>query len=78
MVSFIEFPKANEKCTSISNSSFVTSVSQNKGQKCFYAPGLKGLPGHLVIGLSVCLSVRLSVRNSVPLTNNVQYLKFGW
>ena len=26
----------------------------------------------------VCPSVRLSVRNSVPLTNKVQYLKFGW
>ena len=24
------------------------------------------------------LSVRLSVRNSIPLTNKVQYLKFGW
>ena len=48
----------------------------------FYAPGLKGPPGHLVIGssvrLSICLSVRLSVRNSVPLSNKVQYLKFGW
>ena len=30
--------------------------------------------GHLVIGSSVCLSVH----NSVPLTNKVQYLKFGW
>ena len=42
--------------------------------------------GHLVTGSSVRPSVRLfvrpsvclSVRNSVPLTNKVQYLKFGW
>ena len=34
--------------------------------------------GHLVIGSSVRPSVRLSVRNSVPLTIKVQYLKFGW
>ena len=33
---------------------------------------------HLVIGSSVCPTVRLSVRYSVPLTNNMQYLKFGW
>ena len=44
----------------------------------FYAPDLKGPQGHLVIGSSVCLSVCLSVQNSVPLTNKVQYLKFGW
>ena len=29
--------------------------------QCFYAPSLKGPPGHLVIRSSVCLSVRLSV-----------------
>ena len=40
----------------------------------FYAPAWKVRRGHLVIGSSVCLSVR----NSVPLTNKVQYLKFGW
>ena len=38
--------------------------------------------GHLVIRSSVrpsvCPSICLSVRNSVPLTNKVQYLKFGW
>ena len=34
--------------------------------------------GHLVIGSSVRLFVRPSVRNSVPLTNKVQYLKFVW
>ena len=52
---------------------------------CFYAPGLKGPPGassvRIVcpsVRLSVCPSVCLSVRNSVPLTNKVQYLKFGW
>ena len=48
----------------------------------FYAPGLKDSLGHLVIGSSVCLSVCPSVcppvRNSVPLTNKVQYLKFRW
>ena len=50
----------------------------------FYAPGLKGPPGassNRIVCPSVCLSVRpsvrLSVRNSVPLTNKVQYLKFG-
>ena len=47
-----------------------------------FMPGLKGPPGHLVIGSSVCLSfhlsVRLSVRLSVLLTHKVQYLKFGW
>ena len=41
-------------------------------------PAWKVRRGHLVIGSSVCLSVCLSVRNSVPLTNKVQYLKFGW
>ena len=49
--------------------------------KCFYALGLKGSPGassNRIVRPSVCLSVRLSVRNSVPLTNKVQYLKFGW
>ena len=33
---------------------------------------------HLVIGSSVCLFVCPSVCNSVPLTNKVQYVKFGW
>ena len=47
----------------------------------FYAPGLKGPPGassNRIVRLSVCLSVCPSVRNSVPLTIKVQYLKFGW
>ena len=47
----------------------------------FYAPGLKGPPGassDWIVRLSVCPSVCLSVRNSVPLSNKVQYLKFGW
>ena len=42
----------------------------------FYVPGLKGPPGassNRIVRPSVCLSVR----NSVPLTNKVQYLKFG-
>ena len=46
----------------------------------FYAPGLKGPPGassNRIRHLSVCLSVCPSVCNSVPLTNKVQYLKFG-
>ena len=43
-----------------------------------FMPGLKGPPGHLVIGSSVRPSVCLSARNSVLLTNKVQYLKFGW
>ena len=41
-----------------------------------YAPGLKGPPGassNRIVRLSVCPSVR----NSVPLANKVQYLKFG-
>ena len=55
--------------------------------RCFYAPGLKGPPGastgsNRIVRPSVrpfvCLSLRLSVRNSVPLTIKVQYLKFGW
>ena len=44
----------------------------------FYALGLKCPPGHQVIGSSVRPSVCLSVLNSVPLSNKVQYLKFGW
>ena len=51
----------------------------------FYAPSLKGPPGASSVWivrpsvcLSVCLSVYPSVRNSVPLINEVQYLKFGW
>ena len=48
----------------------------------FYAPGLKGPPGASSVWI-VCPSVRLSVCPSVipfrpvPLTNKVQYLKFG-
>ena len=38
----------------------------------FYAPGLKGPPG-----ASSNRIVRPFVRNPVPLTNKVQYLKFG-
>ena len=45
--------------------------------KFVYAPGLKGLPGASSNQI-VCLSVSPSVRNSVPLTNKLQYLKFGW
>ena len=45
-------------------------------------PAWKVRRGHLVFGSSVRPSVRLSVcpsvRNSVPLINKVQYLKFGW
>ena len=41
-------------------------------------PAWKVRRGHLVTGSSVRLSVCLSVRNSVPLTIKVQYLKFGW
>ena len=37
-------------------------------------PAWKVRRGHLVFGSSVCPSVR----NSVPLTNKVQYLKFLW
>ena len=48
----------------------------------FMPPAWKVRQGHLVFGssvrLSVCLSVCPSVRNSVPLINKVQYLKFGW
>ena len=40
----------------------------------FMPPAWKVRRGHLVFGLSVCPFVR----NSVPLTNKVQYLKFGW
>ena len=43
---------------------------------CFLCPGLKGQRGassNRIIHPSVCLSVR----SSVPLTNKVQYLKFG-
>ena len=56
-------------------------VSQTHFVCNFYAPGLKGPPGASSVWIvrpSVCLSVRLSVRNSVPLTFKVQYLKFGW
>ena len=47
----------------------------------FYVPGLKGPPGASSVWIvcpSVCRSVCRSVRNSVPLINKVQYLKFGW
>ena len=46
-----------------------------------YDPGLKGLPGASSVWIvrpSVRLSIYLFFRNSVPLTNKVQYLKFGW
>ena len=45
----------------------------------FFMPGLKGPPGassNRIVRSSVCLSVCLSVRSSVLLTNKVQYLKF--
>ena len=46
---------------------------------CIFMPrAWKIRRGHLVIGSSVRLFVRLSVRNSVPLSNKVQYFKFGW
>ena len=55
------------------------------GRIYFYAPGLKGPPeasSNRIVRLSVRPSVRPSVcpsvRNSVPLTNELQYLKFGW
>ena len=47
----------------------------------FYAPGLQGPPGassNRIVRPFVCPSVCPSVRNSVPLLNKVQYLKFGW
>ena len=40
----------------------------------FYAPDWKVHQGHLIIGSSICLFGR----NSVPLTDKVQYLKFWW
>ena len=43
----------------------------------FYAPGLKGLLGASSVWI-LCLSIRLSDRNSVSLINKVQYLKFRW
>ena len=47
--------------------------------KCIkQAPSLKGTQGGGGIYPSVCPSVCLSVFNSIPLTNNVQYLKFRW
>ena len=56
---------------------WLSLVLQNKGSKGsyskhFYTPGLKGPPG-----ASSNQIVRPSVHNSVPLTNKVQYLKFG-
>ena len=48
----------------------VFQITQNRGRLVgflnfnnftFYAPGLKGPPGHLVFGSSVCLSIHLSV-----------------
>ena len=47
----------------------------------FYAPGLKGPPrasSNWIVRLSVCLSVRPSVRYSVPLRYKVQYFKLWW
>ena len=53
---------------------FVTSI--------FMPPAWKVRRGHLVFGSSVRPSVRpfvcLSVRNSVPLTFRLQYIKYGW
>ena len=46
------------------------------GAYCFYAPSLTGPPSSS--NRIVRPSVRLSVRNSIPLTNKVQYSKFGW
>ena len=43
----------------------------------FYAAGLKGPPGASSNWI-LRLSVRLFVRNSIPLLNKVQYFKFRW
>ena len=64
------------------NMCYAYTVGRFKTIHVFMPPAWKVRRGHLVIGSSVCpfvrLSVCLSVRNSVPLTNKVQYLKFGW
>ena len=59
---------------------FFFSWSEGSGYRPwnFYAPAWKVHRGHLVFGSSVRPSVCLSVRNSVPLINKVQHLKFGW
>ena len=56
----------------------VWSLQSSTVHQSFMPPAWKFRRGHLVIGSSVCLSVHLSVRNSGPLTNKVQYLNFGW
>ena len=59
-------------------SHFVVVIKATTGDICvpliFMPPAWKVRRGHLVIGLSFCPFVR----NSVPLTNKLQYLKFGW
>ena len=74
-------PKGHISCTWVQCATFL----RNRPRWTFYAPGLKGPSGassnwiiRLSVRPSVCPFVRLSVRNSVPLPNKVQYLKFGW
>ena len=58
----------------------IARILERKDWGC-YAPSLNDPPGtssNRIVCPSVCLSVCPSVRNSAPLTNKVQYLKFGW
>ena len=54
------------------------SVNLRDPGTLFMPPAWKVLRGHLEFGSSVHPSVCPFVRNSVPLINKVQYLKFGW
>ena len=80
------FVRSPSVCLSVCHTSHVTLSKAMFGRRhmhssecChyFYAPGLKGPPGASSVWI-VCPSVCPSVRNSVPLINKVQYLKFGW
>ena len=76
----VDFVSARGICVSQAHLLFskLECMQSYKQMLSFSAPAWKVRWGHLEIGSSVCLSICLSFRNSVPLTNKVQYLKFGW
>ena len=61
-----------DNCTDLCTGSMITQFLCPRPERSATASSV------WIVCPSVRLSVRLSVHNSVPLTNKVQYLKFGW
>ena len=78
LVTFVIVKLWNIKTTCKGN--IISSIVRPSTILNFYArpESSAGASSNRIVCRSVHLSVRLSVRNSVPLTNKVRYLKFGW